>query len=171
MISRSTYGVIFLGTPHRGSVQPGLGTPVADVCRVMLHDGNAGILGSRGHSLALLEGVWERIWERFEGMLVDGKVKAYSFVEGIPNVGAGMVRVLCIHFFAQILIMVNRGLVVKQVFDSGHIGSSLNRMPMGFIDATHQDMCKFGSRMDSGYKSVVRVVENFVAEATAAAMI
>ena len=46
MIFLSTHGVVFLGTPHRGSHQAGLGPLrlAANVCREMLQDANTDIL-------------------------------------------------------------------------------------------------------------------------------
>ena len=38
----------------------------------------------------------------------------------------------------------------------------------GYIHATHQDISKFGSRRDTGYKRVADVIQDFVAEATEA---
>ena len=38
----------------------------------------------------------------------------------------------------------------------------------GYIHATHQEMSKFGSRRETGYKRVADVIQDFVAEATEA---
>ena len=89
MIFLSTYGVVFLGTPHRGSHQAGLGILAANVCRAMLQDTNTGIL----RSLEQESEVLERIRDSFERMMTREKVKAYSFVEEIPTAGVGLVRV------------------------------------------------------------------------------
>ena len=90
MIFLSTYGVVFLGTPHRGSHQAGLGILAANVCKAMLQDANIGILRSLEQDSEILE----RIREAFEKMVTREKVKAYSFVEEIPTTGVGMVRAL-----------------------------------------------------------------------------
>ena len=90
MIFLSTYGVVFLGTPHRGSTQAGLGILAANIWRAMLQDANTGIL----RSLEPDSEVLERIREAFEIIMAREKVKAYSFVEEIPTVGVGMVRAL-----------------------------------------------------------------------------
>ena len=89
MIFLSTYGVVFLGTPHRGSQQAGLGIIAANVCRAMLQDANTGILRSLEQDSEVLE----RIRDGFERMMTREKLKAYSFVEEIPTAGVGMVRV------------------------------------------------------------------------------
>ena len=88
MIFFSTYGVVFLGTPHRGSSQVGLGVLAASVCKAMLQDANTGILQSLEQDSEILE----RIREAFERTMVREKVKAYSFLEEIPTVGVGLVR-------------------------------------------------------------------------------
>ena len=88
MIFLSTYGVVFLGTPHRGSPQAGLGILAANVCRAMLQDANTSILRSLEQDSEVLE----RIRDGFERMMTREKVKAYSFVEEIPTAGVGMVR-------------------------------------------------------------------------------
>ena len=89
MIFLSTYGVVFLGTPHRGSNQAGLGILAANVFRAMLQDANISILRSLEQSSEILE----RIRENFERMMTREKVKAYSFVEEIPTAGVRLVRV------------------------------------------------------------------------------
>ena len=89
MIFLSTYGVVFLGAPHRGSHQAGLGILAANMCRAMLQDANADIL----RSLEQDSEVWERIRDSFERMVTREEVKAYSFVEEVPTKGVGMVRV------------------------------------------------------------------------------
>ena len=88
MIFLSTYGVVFLGAPHRGSQQAGLGILAANISRAMLQDANIGILRSLEQGSEILE----RIREDFERMMTREKVKAYSFVEEIPTTGVGMVR-------------------------------------------------------------------------------
>ena len=88
MIFLSTYGVVFLGTPHRGSQQAGWGILAANVFRAMLQDANISILRSLEQSSEILE----RIRENFERMMTREKVKAYSFVEELPTMGVGMVR-------------------------------------------------------------------------------
>ena len=100
MIFRSTYGIIFLGTPHRGSSQAGLGILAANVCRAMFQDVNAGILRSMEQDSEVLE----RIREAFERVLTQEEVKAYSFVEEIPTAGVGMVGVLHLSIHLQMLI-------------------------------------------------------------------
>ena len=90
MIFPSTYGVVFLGTPHRGSPEAGLGILAANVCRATLQDANTGIL----RSLEQDSEIFETISESFERMMTRERVKAYSFVEEIPTPGKGMVRAL-----------------------------------------------------------------------------
>ena len=96
MIFLSTYGVVFLGTPHRGSPQAGLGILAANVCRATLQDTNTSILRSLEQDPEVLD----RIREAFERMVTREEVKVYSFVEELPTVGVGMVRVplASIHF-------------------------------------------------------------------------
>ena len=90
MIFLSTYGVVFLGTPHRGTSQSALGILAANVYKMMLQDANTSILRSLEQGSEVLE----RIREAFEKMMVRENVKVYSFVEEIPTAGVGMVRVL-----------------------------------------------------------------------------
>ena len=49
---------------------------------------------------------------------------------------------------------------------SGQIGNDSEGK--GYIHATHRDISKFSSRLETGYKRVVDVVEDFVVEATKA---
>ena len=69
----------------------------------------------------------------------------------------------CIHPFAQI-----EGSWQEQIVErySGQIGSASEGK--GYIHATHQEMSKFSSRLETGYQRVVDVVEDFVVEATKA---
>lgn len=89
MIFLSTYGVIFLGTPHRCSQNAGRGIPGASVCRAIFQGTNTSILRSLEQDSTILE----QIRERFERMVTDREVQAYSFVEELPTPGVGMVRV------------------------------------------------------------------------------
>ena len=104
MIFLSTYGVIFLGTPHRGFGQAGLGILAANVCRAMFQDVNTGILRSLEQDSEVLE----RIREAFERMLAHEEVKAHSFVEEIPTAGVGMVGTST-HSFANVSKLRPRG--------------------------------------------------------------
>ena len=81
--------MVFLGTPHRGSHQAGLGPLAANVSREMLQDANTDILRSLEQDSEVLE----RIRDSFESMMAREKMQAYSFVEEIPTKGIGMVRV------------------------------------------------------------------------------
>ena len=67
-----------------------MGIIAANVCRAMLQDANTGILRSLEQDSEVLE----RIRDGFERMMTREKVKAYSFVEEIPTMGVGIVRVL-----------------------------------------------------------------------------
>ena len=88
MIFLSTYDVVFLGTPHRGSPEAGLGIPAANFCKVMFQDANTGILQSLEQDSA----VFDRISGDFERTMERKNVKAYSFVKEIPALGAEIVR-------------------------------------------------------------------------------
>ena len=66
----------------------------------MFRDVNTGILRSLEQDSEVLE----RIREAFERMLAHEEVKAYSFVEEVPNAGIGMVRVLLLYIHLQMLI-------------------------------------------------------------------
>ena len=159
MIFLSTYGVVFLGTPHRGSPQAGLGILAANVSRAMLQDANTNILRSLEQNSEVLE----RIREAFERMMTRDKVKAYSFVEELPTVGVGTVGAFCISSFTQIESSWQEQIVERY---SGQIGNASEGK--GYIYATHQEMSKFSSCLETGYKRVVDVVEDFVVEATKA---
>ena len=91
MIFLSTYGVVFLGTPHRGFHQAGWGILAANVYRAMLQDANVDILRSLEQNSEVLE----RIREAFERMMARERIKAYSFIEEIPTTGIGIVREPC----------------------------------------------------------------------------
>ena len=160
MIFLSTYGVVFLGTPHRGSSQAGMGILAANICKAMLQNTNTSILRSLEQDSETLE----RIREAFERTITREKVKVYSFVEEIPMAGIGMVRALA----ASVPLRQTEGSWQEQVVDRhfGQIGNVSEGK--GYIHANHREMSKFDNGQDIGYKRVVDVIEDFVDEATVA---
>ena len=86
MIYRCTYGIIFLGTPHRGDA-----TAWAEILDKMssfaLHKTNTRIIEElKANSPTLLA-----ISKAFARMLADKDVHIASFVEELPMPGAGLV--------------------------------------------------------------------------------
>ena len=156
MIFYCTYGVVFLGTPHRGSPQASLGILAANACRAMLRDANTSILRSLEQDSEVLD----RIREAFERMMTREKVMAYSFVEELPVAGVGMVGTFYINSFTRMENSWQEQIVERY---SGQIGNASEGK--GYIHASHQEMSKFSSCLETGYKRVVDVVEDFVGEA------
>ena len=69
----------------------------------------------------------------------------------------------CIHPFARTESSWKNQVVERY---SGQIGNASEGK--GYIHATHHDMSKFSSDLETGYKRVVDVIEDFVVEATKA---
>ncbi len=82
----ATAGVIFLGTPHRGSNKSAWANVARNLNQAMLHDGDPRILE------VLFRGseVLERLQDSFSGFLQS--ISVYSFLEDLPVAGIGKVR-------------------------------------------------------------------------------
>lgn len=83
----ATRGIIFLGTPHRGSGKSSLAKVVASVARLAFQNTNSKLIRD-------LEGdgqTLDRIKDSFSRILDGRTLMVWSFVEELPVVGVGMV--------------------------------------------------------------------------------
>lgn len=87
---KACYGVIFIGTPHRGSNKASLGAIATGVLKAFLHKSNSSLV----RDLEVNSGTLDRISDAFSRMLKKDEVKVFSFCEelGLTNViGVGQV--------------------------------------------------------------------------------
>jgi hypothetical protein len=84
-IYQATYGVVFFGTPHRGSDVANLGVIAATACKVIGKETNTNLLRSLEKSSEVLV----RISDAFAKLLATREVKVHSFLEdrSVPMVG------------------------------------------------------------------------------------
>jgi len=141
-IVKSTKGIIFLGTPHRGS--PGmadLGETVRNIASTVLRvDSNATLLralGTDSPELELGRESFTALW-RIYGF----RVKTFQEAWGISGVNVGPLN-------------------AKVVPD---ISSMLDdpREHAETISANHMDMCRFDSRYDAGYRKVSQEIGSMI---------
>jgi hypothetical protein len=81
-IFSATRGIIFLGTPHRGSDKASLAKVVASIVGVV-HNTNVNLLRDLERDSQTLD----RIGDRFRPMLEKHPFSVWSFVEKLPTYG------------------------------------------------------------------------------------
>ena len=86
-IITSTRGIIFLGTPHRGSGMASLATMVSSVVGVFVKTNPNLVRGLEGDSEIL-----NRLRDNFSRILAKGTLSVWSFVEELAMPGASKVR-------------------------------------------------------------------------------
>jgi hypothetical protein len=137
-ISLATIGVVFMGTPHRGSRIASIGKIAFELSKVLLKSPNVQIL----RTLEVDSDVLLRIGRNFEQLLGEGKIKIQSFSEELKTKGT---------------------MIVDSV--SSTLGHSMEAR--GTIHADHRNMTKFASENDTGFKRVSAVLRQWETEAKA----
>ena len=161
-IFTSTYGIIFLGTPHRGSGKASLGDVATSILKAFGHDANSSLVRDlRADSQTL-----ERVADAFSRMLAMEKIKVHSFYEelGLTNV-VGIRKVWQRISYQRRCGLTTNGQVVEE--SSATIGDA--REGKEGIHGNHKTMTKFVSATDSEYRKVSDVIWRFVKNAAAAA--
>lgn len=82
-ILSSTYGIVFLGTPHRGSATASLGTIAQGITKAFLKSPNTSVL----RDLKINSETLDRIGRGFAQILVKQPLKIHSFREELPMNG------------------------------------------------------------------------------------
>lgn len=129
----ATRGVIFLGTPHKGSKSASLGKIAFELSRVFFKDPNMQIL----RSLEVGSEVLERTSRSFEQVLADRKVQVHSFWEELHTKGVSIVDA----FSATI----------------GYLHESRSS-----LYANHRNMAKFSSSKDINFQRVASILGRWV---------
>jgi hypothetical protein len=86
-VFNATAGVIFLGTPHRGSNQTAWATVARNLNQAVLRNDDQRIVEALKRGSEVLE----RLQDSFSGLLHN--ISVYSFLEDLPVQGVGKVRV------------------------------------------------------------------------------
>ncbi|OTA97657.1 hypothetical protein M434DRAFT_191505 [Hypoxylon sp. CO27-5] len=133
-ILKSTAGVIFLGTPHRGSSAAGVGEIARKAASMLLMDTNPRILDS----LSLKNSDLERCQETFSSLWNKHGFQVKTFQEGLP---------------LKLPIRLGQSKMAKIVPDiSSCIGDSRERAEI--LDADHRSMCRYAGARDPNYRKV-----------------
>ncbi|KAL4746391.1 hypothetical protein BDW72DRAFT_197748 [Aspergillus terricola var. indicus] len=136
-IYEHTYGVIFLGTPHRGSDWATLAKSLTIFALGKMND-------KLLRSLQVGSTDLERLTDAFAIMLKENKVKVWSFVE------------------SQAMTDIP-GFANKIVDDfSSRIGDAAEISQV--LHANHRTMCKFAGSTDSNYQKVLAALKELVLE-------
>ncbi|KAI3317548.1 Alpha/Beta hydrolase protein [Xylariaceae sp. AK1471] len=138
----STRGIIFLGTPHRGSGYARLSWVGATIAWLW-----------SGMNIRLLRSL------RYDSEILD-RVNM-SFLRTLINHNAGEARIRICSFAEELSLLKFFSPIVRS--DSAFIG--LPNEVRETIWANHRDICRFGDNDDPGYKRVYRWLSELVAEA------
>ncbi|KAH6887430.1 hypothetical protein B0T10DRAFT_538906 [Thelonectria olida] len=126
-IYTSTYAIIFMGTPHRGSSYAELGLTAQRLAKAMGFDTNDELLRNLKFDGSYLE----LLREEFSKMLDQHIFKVYTFQEGKGYKGIqGMSR---------------------KIVDDASSSLEHSHERKDFINENHVMMCRFASRDDDGY--------------------
>ena len=148
----ATIGVIFLGTPHRGSTSASMGKWAFEVTRVLAKKPNTALLRDLERSSETLD----RIGQGFSQLIGDKRIKIQSFYEELHMKGL-MVR-------AQQAVESWIQLTFKQVVDRASYAIwDASEIAIG-IPADHSAMTKFASLSDVGFKRVSAVLRRWTIE-------
>jgi len=79
----ATHGIIFLGTPHRGSSVATLGKIAQEITKILWNAPNTSVL----RDLEVSSQTLERIGRGFSQILVQTKIEIHSFREELPTKG------------------------------------------------------------------------------------
>ncbi|KAI1129855.1 hypothetical protein F5Y10DRAFT_237408 [Nemania abortiva] len=133
-ILKSTTGVVFLGTPHRGSTAAGAGEIARKAASLLLMDTNSRVLDS----LSLRNSDLERCQDVFSSLWFKYNFQVKTFQEGLP---------------LKLPIRLGQSKMVKVVPDvSSCLGDSRERAET--LDGDHRSMCRYIGTQDPNYKKV-----------------
>jgi hypothetical protein len=137
-VAPATYGVCFLGTPHRGSKSASLGKIAYSITRAAMQRPNLAVLQALKRSSSTLN----RIGEGFRQTMLKHDLKIYSFREEKET------RKLL--FFGSLAVDA----------ESAKIGDG--KEETGSIPQDHSNMTKFAGKFDVGFKRVSSQLRRWV---------
>ncbi|GIC84980.1 uncharacterized protein Aud_000807 [Aspergillus udagawae] len=136
-VYQCTHGIVFLGTPHRGSDWASLAKNLA-----VFALGKANTRSLR--SLEVDSAELQRLMDNFSVMLKADKVKVCSFVESLGMTGIPGFSGKVVEDFSS------------RIGDAAEISQTLH--------ADHRNMCKYSGPEDANYQKVLAVLKGFVRE-------
>ncbi|KAG8529051.1 uncharacterized protein KY384_005686 [Bacidia gigantensis] len=134
-ISGKTYGIVFLGTPHRGGNHTAWAKIATNLATMVLKDHNTKIIDALTRGSEILE----RLQDSFCGIV--GRIQIFSFFEDIAFGASGK--------------------IVDD--DSASLGLACERKQ--WIPANHSEMCKFKSASELGYERVAGGIAELIEDA------
>lgn len=131
----ATRGVIFLGTPHRGSAVASVGEVAFRFAKLFFQDPNIKVLRGLERNSEILD----RIARSFGHVLATGRIKVHSFREELDL----------------------KGISIVDTFSStiGYLYETI-----GSLHANHRDMAKMSSCDDINFQRVVAVIDRWLAD-------
>ncbi|KAH6696967.1 hypothetical protein F5X68DRAFT_257264 [Plectosphaerella plurivora] len=138
-ILESTAGIVFMGTPHRGSSAAGIGEIARKAASVLLMDTNSLILDS----LALKNSDLARCQEIFSALWHKHKFAVKTFQEGLP-------LKLPIKIGQSKMIKASLPIVVPD--ESSCLGDARERAET--LTGDHRSICRFSTKDDPNYRKV-----------------
>ena len=146
-IKRSTKGVLFAGTPHRGADKAKWASIATNIAKFVQKDQSGELLDS----LKRGDEVLERLQKPFSYILRDFAL--YTLLEELEYPKIGKVRVSC-----EVPYVSYRGLSKAQIVekDSAVLGDRDEKQYL--IHGDHSSMIKFSSREDEGYKDICHII-------------
>ena len=146
-IKRSTKGVLFAGTPHRGADKAKWGSVATNLAKLIQKDYSGVLL----ESLKRGDEVLERLQKPFSYILRDFAL--FTLLEELEYPKIGKVRLSC-----EVLCLPYPGLSKAQIVakDSAVLGDRDEKEYL--IHGDHSSMIKFSSREDEGYKDICHII-------------
>ncbi|KAH8889254.1 hypothetical protein GQ53DRAFT_870313, partial [Thozetella sp. PMI_491] len=133
-ILQSTAGIVFLGTPHRGSSAAGIGEIARRAASLLMMDTNPLVL----ESLSLKNSDLDRCQDAFSSLWHRHNFRVKTFQEGLP---------------ISLPLRLGQFRMSKVVPDmSSCLGDSRERAET--LDADHRSMCRYASASDTNYRKV-----------------
>jgi len=138
----STYGILFLGTPHNGSSKAGLAS-----------------IGSRMISALAPSRVIDT-----ESQLADALYQGSEVLQNITDMFAPLMKNFRIYFFWE-QEKTNLGSTLDYIVEENSAAPILDNTERAGLPYGHRDMVKFESRISPGYRLVVAALLRYSREA------
>ncbi|RYO85060.1 hypothetical protein DL766_005571 [Monosporascus sp. MC13-8B] len=143
-IYASTKGIVFLGTPHRGSEAASWGVIASNTTKLALQGPSERVLRGLKPNNELLE----NLRKTFLQMLEDGHFNIHSFYETHPIMGMYGLNSLIVPY------------------SSALVGHARKEVSLG-LPGNHSEICKFSGADDPGYKAVFGALQDYIRKAKA----
>lgn len=153
-IKSATHGVVFLGTPHRGSDKAKWANIATNLMGVVLKDHNSKVVD------ALVRGseTLERIQTNFSKFLIN--LPIWTCHEDLQYEKIGKVRLEMTRDPNYKAIRIN----ISQIVDDDSATLGFPHEQKQWIPANHENMVKFSNETEVGYKRVSFAITSLVAD-------